>query len=313
MSILGREIAKCTGNSWFNQFKPVFGSLESFIESHSNIFEFEPNSKNSSVGLYRSLVREVLMYRSDQFHQEVQKILMPAPTATVPSAPASVEDGIHSSSTTTTNPPSQDAFYFEECTEDEALARALQQSLNEDQAIITTTTAASASAEGDWEVAGTKKKEKKSVKKESNPAPSNAGRRAVKSVQAIRSPPRAQKGNTTTKEAASPHRLPPPPPPTLPHESSSSSSSVAIEDLEEELKSAEISAAEAETVHAKEEYDRSESLRYIKNRILNHFFGPFFNFNDSVVTSMEVASLQAAFEGQDSAYLLVYRRVTAQV
>ena len=308
LSILGRDIAICTGNSWANQFKPVFGALEGFIGSHRNIFDVDTSSKSSSVNLNRSLIREVLMYHNETFNQEVQRFIMPAPAAivAVASETAPVQDSQKGSNAS--DSLTQDAYYFDECTEDEVLARVLQQSLDEDENSQPLSTAAA--TEGDWEVAGTKKKEKKPVKKDSKPLVLNAGKRAVKAAQGIRTPPRSQKeSGALPKVAASPRRLPPPPPPLQ----DSGGSAATTELSEEPHQPSEMAEPDPVDAKSEEEQNRIETLRYIKNSILNKLFGPFFNFNDSVVTSMEVASLQAAFEGQDSAYLLVYRRETAQV
>lgn len=44
--------------------------------------------------------------------------------------------------------------------------------------------------------------------------------------------------------------------------------------------------------------------------ILGHFYGHYFEFNDSTVSPIELGHLAKAFDGPDSAYLLVYRRLS---
>jgi hypothetical protein len=43
--------------------------------------------------------------------------------------------------------------------------------------------------------------------------------------------------------------------------------------------------------------------------IISHFYGNYYEFNDSSITPIEFGHLAQAFEGPDSAYLLVYRRL----
>lgn len=47
----------------------------------------------------------------------------------------------------------------------------------------------------------------------------------------------------------------------------------------------------------------------LAHKIAGRYFGNFFEFDDSKVTAMPLSNLQKAFEGRDSAYLLVYRRI----
>lgn len=47
--------------------------------------------------------------------------------------------------------------------------------------------------------------------------------------------------------------------------------------------------------------------------IVSHFYGNYFEFNDSTVEPISLGHLQRAFEGGDSAYLLVYRAISAPV
>jgi hypothetical protein len=49
----------------------------------------------------------------------------------------------------------------------------------------------------------------------------------------------------------------------------------------------------------------------LMTEILGHFFGHYFEFNDTAVTPIELRHLSKAFEGANSAYILVYRRLAA--
>ena len=51
-------------------------------------------------------------------------------------------------------------------------------------------------------------------------------------------------------------------------------------------------------------------VKSLAAEIFSHFYGNFFEFNDSQVTPIAAAHLERAFEGFDSAYLLVYRQLT---
>eukprot|EP01034_Spumella_vulgaris_P022855 gene22855-29029_t len=62
------------------------------------------------------------------------------------------------------------------------------------------------------------------------------------------------------------------------------------------------------SVEEKEMLLRDEAVDRVSNVLLNRFYGPFFEFNDSAITPMTLAGLERSFSGQDSAYLLVYRR-----
>ncbi|KAJ1407860.1 hypothetical protein B484DRAFT_403690, partial [Ochromonadaceae sp. CCMP2298] len=57
------------------------------------------------------------------------------------------------------------------------------------------------------------------------------------------------------------------------------------------------------------ELRREALLSQLSAELLSHFYGDFFEFNDSLVAPMPLLALEKAFEGPDSAYLLVYRRV----
>lgn len=50
-------------------------------------------------------------------------------------------------------------------------------------------------------------------------------------------------------------------------------------------------------------------VKILSAEIVSHFYGNYFEFNDSSVVPISAAHLQRAFEGGDSAYLLVYRTV----
>lgn len=50
-------------------------------------------------------------------------------------------------------------------------------------------------------------------------------------------------------------------------------------------------------------------LHRLTTELLSHFYGNYFEFNDTKVTPIELRHLAQAFEGPDSAYLLVYRKL----
>ena len=50
-------------------------------------------------------------------------------------------------------------------------------------------------------------------------------------------------------------------------------------------------------------------LHRLTTELLSHFYGNYFEFNDTRVTPIELRHLAQAFEGPDSAYLLVYRKL----
>ena len=57
----------------------------------------------------------------------------------------------------------------------------------------------------------------------------------------------------------------------------------------------------------------SAAAKMLAHEVAGKYFGNFFEFDDSNVTPMPLANLEKAFEGRDSAYLLVYRRVGVTV
>lgn len=71
---------------------------------------------------------------------------------------------------------------------------------------------------------------------------------------------------------------------------------------------------EIEEIHAPSRPKAEEAVVSVRERkfteeILNKHHGRYFEFNDSTVQAMPLKGLQRAFEGTDSAYILVYRRV----
>ena len=58
-----------------------------------------------------------------------------------------------------------------------------------------------------------------------------------------------------------------------------------------------------------DEEANSKAEEIIAHKLLSHIYGPFFNFNDSLVTPISLAELKSAYEGSKSAYMLVYRDI----
>lgn len=54
---------------------------------------------------------------------------------------------------------------------------------------------------------------------------------------------------------------------------------------------------------------KEQCTKRVAAEIFSHFYGNFFEFNDSTVTPIAASHLERAFEGSDSAYLLVYRQL----
>jgi hypothetical protein len=57
---------------------------------------------------------------------------------------------------------------------------------------------------------------------------------------------------------------------------------------------------------------RDARIAILASEILSHFFGNYFEFNDSSITPISLRHLERAFAGLDSAYLLVYRSMGSE-
>ena len=278
ISVLGREVLQIAGNTWANLYKPLYGTIEAFIRQHDKIFEIRDNEKNSRnpyIDLSRQAVREIFLCSGEKFKKSF--VTLPSTSIVVGAKKEDIKvDGLSLLAEKKTATEEGEFLADFALTEDEALARALQESFNEEEPPT------SPIEEDSWQVAGSKKKEKKPAVAKKALKPTAGGMR-IKPVQIATN-------NVATRNPNS--------------NSAVSSADIHVSIIEE--------SKEDTTIKADVE-SKSEILRLIKNVILNKYFGPFFNFNDSVVTSMEVSSLDAAFSGTDSAYLLVYRRENIQV
>lgn len=279
---LGRDIISLTKLNWAQNFKTSFGSLSSFIRLYNEVILVQENNqspKNPFVRIAPSIDDyEVLLVGEIEFtmalvsSQSDQQTAVPIESERV----TNVDDFMHRGD------------QMDYVDSDEAFAKAIQSSLEAEDLKSSTQ---APTEEDKWEVAGVKKKEKK--------APSGGGKQKQQPVSGMKNKPIQVTGNKANRKLTA---------------SSSKPAISAVEEataintaIEESLRDAN-AVTDADNDSLEEEKHKQGIISHLKNRILNKYFGPFFNFNDSIVTPMELSALEKSFEGPDSAYLLVYRK-----
>jgi len=296
-SRLGRDIIALTQQNWASNFKSTFGSLVSFIRLYDEVIFVQENNqspKNPFVRLAPSideyeiqLVSDVEFSKAFVSTQSDQIVLQSSPVKPVETHErvTNVDDFMHRG---------DHMEYFDS---DEALAKAIQSSLEaEDLKAFTEVS----TKEEKWEVAGVKKKDKKTpLRGNGKQKQQEIGGMKIKSVQFTGNKGAINNRPLTVQSSSKPIHT----------SAKDKSGSVAVE---EPLQN-ESTVLDVENEYLDEEKLKLGIIAHLKNRILNSYFGPFFNFNDSTVTSMELSSLEKSFEGPDSAYLLVYRKENVMV
>lgn len=96
-----------------------------------------------------------------------------------------------------------------------------------------------------------------------------------------------------------------------------SSTSTAVKAADEIQKSDTAISSEQDSASSTEskesdsggQTDQNRQICAVTQLLLAKFHGSYFEFNDSIITPMTIRDISKAFEGRDSAYILVYRRI----
>ena len=229
-----KAISRLRSGNWNETYQSAYGSIESHVKRLHNLFDYN----DSTITIKYDNIKITTL-------SDFKKSFI-------------ANKGISQVITTSGNIAPQEVDIIS-VDDDEELARSIQSQYYLDETVDIVETNVG-SVDNGWEVAGSKKKEKKSKNDDNN-----------KNIQKSQSNKNVSKKNV--KEVID-----------LSHETNSVPNSTTIS-------------------------DENNHLDTLTNDIVSFCFGNYFEFNDSIITPLPLSTLEKSFEGENSAYLLVYRKI----
>lgn len=288
-----KDLKAAKGEPWTKIYKPSSGTVSEFFSTHSNLFDFDGltaylkpeaigNLRVISDDKYAKLIKLMEEPKSNDSSMETKDAEMLFNIFHMPTAVASVP----SATATPTNAVEKEVDSLE--ASDEMIARELQATENTKRPVGRPRRVIRPEQKDDdeWQVTTSQRKRNKSNKsvsvKTTVPIPS-----AISTASNRKSP--------SSEEELANLNL---------NDSKLSLSSDVIEEIFNQSEQTQDDPVELqETVKARE----------LAEDILGFYFGRFFEFNDSIVKPMLCKDITQAFQGRDSAYLLVYHAIDEQL